>query len=550
MEKLTVPDWFVSVCVYGFFVMSVVWFIVDCFFEISICNDEGYMAFCCRDYARQPMAMLTFYGGWLAIHWFGNQIIILRLLMCFCLCVGVGVPCWYCYRRTGSLRWTLFIASCVVVYVLNSPFKLYGWDFGPLLYAGPLITLLVSLYDRITFSKVIGIGCLTTLTILARIPSAIIVVPVCFLSLWGATKGMNRRGLNFRRYAGIGLISFLSMFVICVMVMKGSLISYFESWRPENIINGHGLRDIGAKYYDIAKYDLYLIFSLSWISKYAFASIFVLAFFSRRSRYLPALILLCYLFYRKLMIPNCMSVPRVVLDLIIILFPFLYNYKSRLLGENTFLPIDNRKLWTIIIFVLALSIGSDRIILRANFYYMLPLLLVPLCLVRRGMIFWILLFLILPSFVFSLGDRLKNIHNYKPMENIFPHHNHIYDLKNASVNIYALRPVIEEIKREGKRYAFFGEERFIGSYLYEDDIPYRLNIYHVDYKDEMTSAMDDFLSQHDCIVVRDWGGIAYTRKEMRQMMEERNFYVTANPGDYVVFERLQPEEFLSITGYK
>lgn len=136
------------------------------------------------------------------------------------------------------------------------------------------------------------------------------------------------------------------------------------------------------------------------------------------------------------------------------------------------------------------------------------------------------------------------------MEEILPHHNHIYDLKNAAVKFQPLRPVIEKIKLEGIRIVSFGEERFMSSYLYEGDSSYRLNIFHLDYKNELSEILDDFVTQYDCLVVRDCNGIAYTRQEIKQMMRERSFFITAKPGDYMVFERIQPKEFISVASVK
>ena len=82
------------------------------------------------------------------------------------------------------------------------------------MYAGPLITLIVSLYDRITVTKVIGVGSFAALTILARVPAAIIVVPLCFISLWFATKGIPRRVYSYWSYAGIGFLSFIAVALI------------------------------------------------------------------------------------------------------------------------------------------------------------------------------------------------------------------------------------------------------------------------------------------------------------------------------------------------
>ena len=55
----------------------------------------------------------------------------------------------------------------------------------------------------------------------------------------------------------------------------------------------------------------------------------------------------------------------------IILFPFLYNLKSRLLGEKSYIRVDMRKFFIILVFGLVLVIGSDRLILRVCYYFIL-----------------------------------------------------------------------------------------------------------------------------------------------------------------------------------
>ena len=542
--KWSAPQWLVRACVYGWFALVVVWFIAEVFFGCGVNSDEYYMALCCRDYANQPIAMLTFYIGWLATRIFGDQIITLRLLGCFSVLVGVGIPAWYCYRKTHSLRWVLFIVSCVLVAVRSQWHRWYGWDIGPIMFEGVLITVVISLYDRLTLWRVVGVGALSALMILARVPAVVVVVPVCFVALWYATKGIPERGRCYLHYVGIGILSFMAAFLMCVVVMKGSLAAYIASWCPENIITGHGLKDIsfiGAN----LKLNFWMVLTEMWVAKYALSAIMMLCLFSRRCRYVPAIIFLCYLCYRKLMLPNDMCVPRLALNLAIVLFPFLYNLKSRLFGETSHLTVDMRKFWTIIIFMFVQVIGSDSMLMRVNYYYMFPLLLVPMYPVRRGMIFWVMLLLTLPSFVFSMGYRIERMCGYRPVEKILPYHKYILDNNNIDLNIAACGPVMGIINQEESRVTTFSIYRYGVSYLYENEIPYKLNTFHLYSEEDFVSALDDFTSTHDAIVMRDCEELYPIEKQI-SMMRERNFYITALPGSYIVFERIEPRQFRSV----
>lgn len=543
MEKWTLPGWVVSLCVYGWFTVVLIWFVAECFVGCGVNPDGYYMALCCRDYANQPIAMLTFYGGWLAMHVFGDQIITLRLLGCFCVLVGVGVPCWDCYKHTGSVRWMIFIATCVMIAV-RSQWRSYGWDLGPVMYEGILITLLTSLYNRITVGKVLGTGVFAALTILSRVPTAVVVVPICFVALWVATKGEPQRVVCYLRYACMGIVSFLFTFAACVMVMKGAPGAYLATWIPENIITGHGVNDLHL-YLANARNDLRLVAGEIGVAKYAIVSLLVLCLFSRRSRYIPALLLTGYLLYRKLMLPNGVCVPRIAFSAAIILFPFLYNWKSRLLGGKTYLRIDQRKFWTILFFGLVWIIGSDRMILRISYYYVFPLLLVPLYPVRRGMIFWIMLLLTLPSFAYSVGERIKFIRNCKPVEDELPYHKNIFEDRTSDMNLIPCGRVLEHLVREGKSYTTFSKGRYEISYLYEKSKPFRFNEYHYYNMGDYTKALDDFTSTHDAIVMEDCEELYPVEKQI-SMMRERNFYITALPGSYIVFERIEPRQFLSV----
>lgn len=543
--KWSAPQWLVSACVYGWFALVVVWFIGECFFGCGVNSDEYYMALCCREYANQPIAMLSFYVGWLATQFFGDQIITLRLLGYFSVLVGVGVPSWYCYRKTHSRRWVLFIVSCVLVTVRSQALlKWYGWDLGPIMFEGILITLVISLYDRLTLRRVAGIGAMAALTILARVPTAVVVVPVCFAALWCATRNIRDRGHCYLRYTVVGVLSFLSIFLLSVTIMKGSPAAYVESWQAENIITGHGVKD-APMICGYMKWDALIVFCEIWVAKYALAGIVLLCLFSRRCRYVPALIFLGYLFYRKLMLPNCMCVPGLAFSVIVILFPFMYNLKSRALGENSHLAIDMRKFWTIIVFGLVVVIGSDRMILRIGYYYMFPLLLVPMYPVRRGMIFWAMLFLTLPSFVFSVNYMIRNRATYRSMGEELPFHKYILEGHNSDLYITPCGQVMDFMNHEGTRVTTFSDYRYEILYLYGKGIPYRLNTFHFYTDEDFASALDDFTSTHDAIVMEDCEELYPVEKQI-SMMRERNFYITALPGSYIVFERIEPRQFLSV----
>ena len=545
-EKWSVPQWLVSLCIYGWFALVVVWFVADCFFGQVINTDECYMALCCRDYAQQPIAMLTFYLGWLAIQVFGDQGITLRLLMCLCVFVGVGVPCWYCHRRTGSIRWPLFIFTCILIAVRSQYYKFYGWDLGPIIFAGPLITFIISLYDGLTVKRVVYVGIFAALMILSRVPSGIIVVPVCFVSLWVATKGQKDRNKAYWNNLGIGLVSFTLTAMAVIYLMKGSVSSYIMSWRPENIITGHGVREAMDFYLKFLKEDFNLIYSEGWIAKYALFSIFLLLLFSRNSRLLPGAVLLVLLSYQQLVHHGLINVPHVIFDLAIILLPILYNLKSLLIGSRERLEIDSRKYWTMILFVFVMVIGSDRLLRRVDLFYMLPIFLVSAYPVRRGIIFWILLFLTFPGWVFSTGYRIQRTAICSPLENVLPRHKYVYDEVAATMYVSPLEPVTDLFKREGKRVCTFSQGRYAPSYLYYDGLPYRLNVFHFYYNKDFIDALDDFAENNDAMILYSKELPLYSQDELPGMMRERGFYLTGRPGEFLVYERIRPRDFITI----
>lgn len=104
--RVSVPGALVRGAVWAFLAAALVWTVGCKFYGVVANKDECYMALCCRGWGEQPVAMLSFFTGWIAMRVFGDQVITLRLLAMACYLVAILMPVWYftTARATGCGR--------------------------------------------------------------------------------------------------------------------------------------------------------------------------------------------------------------------------------------------------------------------------------------------------------------------------------------------------------------------------------------------------------------------------------------------------------------
>ena len=81
--RVSVPGALVRGAVWAFLAAALLWTVGCKFYGVVANKDECYMALCCRGWGEQPVAMLSFFTGWIAMRVFGGQVVTLRRWVCW-----------------------------------------------------------------------------------------------------------------------------------------------------------------------------------------------------------------------------------------------------------------------------------------------------------------------------------------------------------------------------------------------------------------------------------------------------------------------------------
>lgn len=201
--------------------------------------DESYQALCVRNFAESPMAMLTFWMGnvWTAL--FDDGFLALRYLNWTVSLLAVAVGCCYLWRVTGYWRVACGMFVSAMLAGMMSRTVMFNWDGGVYLFfaISELAALVYLRHRRLAGSFLLGTAVM--LVGLARVP-AVVLVPVAGALVWI----FQVRG--HRRVTGVGMYvaGLVVAFILASTLMCGSPAAYFDAFRDDNIITGHGIDDI------------------------------------------------------------------------------------------------------------------------------------------------------------------------------------------------------------------------------------------------------------------------------------------------------------------
>lgn len=524
--------------VWVMFLVAFVWFVGCSFFGKVLNQDECYMYLCCRYYADQPIAMLAFYVGWEWMRLFGDQVISLRLLGVVSYILAALFPVYYFYRRTHNFTWAVFLFTVLLVVIESGRLMFYGWDSGAYVYESALLTVCMFYVDKPSLSKCILTAVILVLMILARIPTAVLGIPV---TLWVISCGWKRHRLPvawLRRAGAYWLLAFVATLIIAVCVMVGTPMAYISSWIPDNIITGHGFRDMLYGYVDWMIYDLNFYWNTYGFWTDSFVCIAFLAFFERKSRNVLGLILLCLVCWRRMTLHQVTYIPWLCLPGGLLLYTVVHNALVRI-GRKVsgLIKLDGVKLALIFVFALVPVVGSDRIMMRVTFFYSIPFIMVWLYPWRNGIIRWFLVFMTLPALCYGVYGRVRDLERCQRMDDVLPYHRYIIEYPENPDYITPLKPIVQRLEKEGKKFGSFGEFRYGPVYLFEKEKPYRLNTFHNYYPEETEAVVRDFARHLDALFIQPKDTPALTFYEIQDILDSEGYEPTAVAGSYWVFEK-------------
>lgn len=535
-EKFMLPHRIVSIGVWILFGISLVWAVGGAFLGYCEIQDESYMALCCREYGQQPMAMLTFYCGWLLTDVFGDQILVLRLFAILCVLVSILIPCRYFYKQTGNIDWTIFISTvCIVVVKCTRNDEFYGWDSFPMVFISLLLTVLVSYLKQPDKRKAYIASAILGALVLSRVPSGVVAIPVCiYVVLKGADRLPIKRGVLFMTCAGITI----GIILLLLTLMTGNPLNYIHALKPENIINGHTLTDVfqGPDHNNLFISNLKYIagsYRLFWGS---FLALFILFFIKEKSRTPVGLLLLLILVTANFLTIRYRLYPLFSIAALGLFYPDIRNFVySRLTGDYRSAGTDWLFNGVIIMFMFAPAIGSNQFLIRITAYYCIPLLMARLYNYRNGMIKWFLAFMIIPALLFGVYKFAEDFKDRTGSGHL-PHRAWMFEHKNNIDMFLPLERIVDELKRKDEEFLFIGDGRYEPTYIYKEGETFNLNHFHYFDKEETRELFRKIPGNTDAVIIMRQDLISMSYDEIREEMLGMGYEVTDSAGMYDIYE--------------
>ena len=468
-------------------------------------RDDCYQALSCRDYVRQPIAMLSFYIGHLWTSLFSDSLLSLRRLMAVSYILSIGAGCLWFYRHTrAALAAAAWFAALMVMVPACSLF-LFGWDVAA--YPFTVLALLAALrfLHAPDVRSSIFLGASLALLTLARVPAGVSAICALILIKWLAPKNPHPSSLVPRpsslaphprslvpRPSSLAPLAFLLTASILILLM-GGFSQYFHAWAPDNIINNHySIRPYLARILTLSPYIL------TAYGCGAAALLFSMLFFRIRKGRGSSLAKAAVLFggfavplCLALMVPWTVSavfgIPQFILLALLFYLPF-YN-----LTHDSRRPVSWTFLLTVIAFALVPAVGSDGMVERPLCLPLIPVAAVAVWRYRPRAL-WLTVGILALCAVAVRGqeylERLKEEGEISMRSIPSPHFAGVHTLDSTWLEV---SDMVVEARADGSSVAFAGTpDRFIPMYAFSDTCPASLQLF--DFDADSPSQLDLVLS--------------------------------------------------------
>lgn len=223
-------------------VLVIVMAIIRPFYAALGFGDESYQALCVRHWNTSPLAMYTFWKGYVWTSIFTDNYVYLRFLSLITTFGAILLSCTYYAWRAHSVRKGLWVFVMCGFLATFEGHIMYNWDVGPsLLYSlGTIFSIEYYRRPRLWITSLFGAT--VALLAMSRIQlSVLFPLGILFVTVIGIKKQYKKRTAFFT----VGFVlSAILMFIVTSMIMVGTPMNYFRAFSPANIITGHSLSDI------------------------------------------------------------------------------------------------------------------------------------------------------------------------------------------------------------------------------------------------------------------------------------------------------------------
>lgn len=471
----------ITIAILSFVAIVVVLFIG--YREYSILQDEAYMAICCKNYENSPLAMMTFFIGNLWIGLFGDTCLSLRILTRLCILAAICIGLLYLWRQTSNILFVAIVGLISAITANLGDITFYNWDTSvyPIVALGS--TLLLYYLDKPTILNLALLGIVGGVMTSFRLPlvsfAAIIVLAVISVK---ANK-------NILIHLAVIVLTFFLAWMVCALLMTGSLRVYIDSFRPDNIITGHSV-DAIQKYIDnILMLVPRLVFFMMPVTIGCLMGIL----FGCKKVFALSSYLVCesilFLIIAIIAIGYCTNIASYVNGIGVPLFLLIvfWPYFAKGIGYQETWQIENRqnvKLGMLFLIMLLLGFGSDMWFNKWSVVFLLPLsigVIWPGMNYNSRLVFKRIFLLITPALLMLVPIKEKFINSNLIELNGFSKLNHIRMSEYKNTTIYNIQSYLKRHNINNNAIAFIcSPVRYIYAYEFGESKSARrmLQFYH------------------------------------------------------------------------
>lgn len=449
--------------------------------------DEFYQAILCRDYMQSPIAMGSFWLGHLWTCVFGDSIFTLRTLCFFMVTGSIAVACRWLYGITKDLpvsALTFFVACCMC-----AVFGFHNYDWNTAIYLPATLTAL-SLYEyaKSPTARKIGVtGAMAAVMVAFRIPMAMSLLLILAVIIIAAKGSMSK----ILRESGVGLASFIVVFLLFVTLMTGSPAAYVDCWKEYGAISGHAdiagiLKVLADGWFVVFVEGLFPAMLVAFVA--AVVSFDAPASTTRKIIVVAAAVCAC-LTYKSLEWHMITHLPYFAFPglsypsyLLIAALCLLCAVNSR--GKLVMTRCDLSALIMALGFPFIFSVGSDEMYIRFFTFSFLPLLISLLWFKNRRLTFAILLALSLPAFASAFYVKIYHYRASFAELRTFAEYDKLGPLPRDAAAAddtdfeSLMRPYEKAMEKYGQPPFACGPIRFVFDYMYTDSVCYDLSLFH------------------------------------------------------------------------
>lgn len=471
--------------------------------------DESYQALCVLRWSETPVAMFSFWKAHFWINWFSDGYLSLRIYGTLITYGAVALTSAYCGWRAASWRpgaWMFVLCGLLACFENHI---IYNWDVAPsVLYAvGAIMT--IEYWRTRHIWKLCVLATVLTLLALSRIQLVTAVIGGVFF-VWYANR-FRQNSQDDSSWWPVLVYLFVcgATFWITTTVMTGSPEAYIAAWRPENVITGHGVSDIGRivglTAYNIGFVTMHMFISLMAVCTGIYLSISPYA----RYKLITGTIFMIFagvaegliIFDDSAMDFGCHSAGVPVVLFLLLLLPF-----CRQAGEShSKTPVV--MLVCMAVWWLLPAMGSDVFVRRLNGYLMIPLIVAVIVpkldygLLRRLMAVGAMCMV-----GFGTIDIVKTVAMPVVMTeslDSLPGHKGLYSsksYKNEYMNVYRLYELVKATGCPDTRINFDGC-RYLYSHTLQKSSTPNLHVFHEKPGKDMAALREPLIKDYDAWIL-------------------------------------------------